>query len=166
LLTWLPTTSVTPLLPSTLLSLPLILPWDPWVGQVVAKRPRIRCWSRGTRDKSKRDDLSHLLEFQTPILFCQHLRERNNIYKNTYKNTYKNKLIPVNTRDTAVRVRCAAVCQNPKPYPYLCYPFWKHCGYSRTRAEPYWPHIDKNYEYSTEGRLQHNIESYKHNQNA
>src|SRR5882724_10576248 len=24
---------------------------------------------------------------------------------------------------------CAAVCQNPKPYPYPWYPFWKHRGY-------------------------------------
>jgi len=30
-----------------------------------------------------------------------------------------------------------AVCQNPIPYPYPCYPFWKHCRYSHTRAEPY-----------------------------
>src|SRR5882724_9273082 len=26
--------------------------------------------------------------------------------------------------------QCATVCQNPKLYPYLWYPFWKHCGYS------------------------------------
>src|SRR5882724_6582567 len=33
--------------------------------------------------------------------------------------------------------RCAAVCQNPKPYPYPWYPFWKHCGYSHTHFKPY-----------------------------
>src|SRR5882724_11421928 len=33
--------------------------------------------------------------------------------------------------------QCAAVCQNPKPYPYPRYPFWKHCGYSHTPFKPY-----------------------------
>src|SRR5882724_5442417 len=32
---------------------------------------------------------------------------------------------------------CAAVCQNPKPYPYPWYPFWKHCRYSHTCFKPY-----------------------------
>ena len=29
------------------------------------------------------------------------------------------------------------VCQNPILYLNPCYPFWKHRGYHRTRAEPY-----------------------------
>ena len=33
--------------------------------------------------------------------------------------------------------RCAVVCQNPKPYPYPWYLFWKHCGYSHTHLKPY-----------------------------
>jgi hypothetical protein len=30
----------------------------------------------------------------------------------------------------------AAVCQSATPYPYPQYPFWKHCGYFRTRDNP------------------------------
>jgi hypothetical protein len=29
-----------------------------------------------------------------------------------------------------------AVCQSATPYPYPHYPFWKHCGYFRTRDNP------------------------------
>jgi hypothetical protein len=38
--------------------------------------------------------------------------------------------------------RCATVCQNPIPYLYPHYPFWKHLGFTRTRTHPYAP-IDK-----------------------
>ena len=31
------------------------------------------------------------------------------------------------------------VCQNLLPYPYLHYPFWKHCGFFGTCAKPYIP---------------------------
>jgi len=34
------------------------------------------------------------------------------------------------------RYRCAAVCQNPKPYLYPWYPFWKH-QVSCTHFKPY-----------------------------
>jgi hypothetical protein len=33
--------------------------------------------------------------------------------------------------------RCAAVCQNPIPYQYPHYPFWKHRGFTHTRTHPY-----------------------------
>ena len=32
------------------------------------------------------------------------------------------------------------VCQNLIPYLYLCYPFWKHHRFSRTRSKP-WSHL-------------------------
>ena len=32
---------------------------------------------------------------------------------------------------------CVTVCQKPRPYPYLRYPFWKHRRFNRTHVKCY-----------------------------
>ena len=59
-----PTSLFPPYSLPNLLSLLLYPPWDPWVGQVTARRPRVWCWLSGRQSESKRDHLSRGVSFK------------------------------------------------------------------------------------------------------
>ena len=96
---------------------------------------------RGGRGDSRRGDENIVLQsFKLHLKAAKSNIETKNtkkLLKNINKDAYLEKILTCEyPQHRGTGTRCAAVCQNPKPYPYPWYPFWKHRGYSRTRVEP------------------------------